>query len=55
MHLMRECPCASWVVKTSRRRDVKNVFAAVDPDPKNSARDKLNVEILESAANVALT
>ncbi len=53
MHLMRKCPCAVWVVKPSRRRKLRNVFAAVDPDPGNPTRDQLNTEILKRAAAIA--
>jgi nucleotide-binding universal stress UspA family protein len=53
MHLMRKCPCAVWVVKPTRRRKLRNVFAAVDPDPENATRDQLNVQILKRAAAVA--
>ena len=53
MHLMRKCPCAVWVVKPSRRRKLRHVFAAVDPDPGNPTRDQLNVEILNRAIAVA--
>lgn len=53
MHLMRKCPCAVWVVKPSRRRKLRNVVAAVDPDPDDPTRDQLNIEILKRAASVA--
>lgn len=53
MHLMRKCPSAVWVVKPSRRRKLRNVFAAVDPDPNNSTRDTLNLEILKRASAIA--
>ncbi len=53
MHLVRKCPCAVWVVKPSRRRKLRNVFAAVDPDPEDATRDQLNVQILKRAAAAA--
>lgn len=53
MHLMRKCPCPVWVMKPSRRTRLRNVFAAVDPDPENSVRDQLNVEILDRATTIA--
>lgn len=46
LHLIRKCPSPVWIVKPSRRRLLRNVFAAVDPDPDNETRDRLNVEIL---------
>lgn len=53
MHLMRKCPSAVWVVKPSKRRKLRNVFAAVDPDSEDPIRDKLNVEVLNRAAGIA--
>lgn len=53
MHLMRKCPCAVWVVKPSRRKKLRNVFAAVDPDPDNPQRDQLSIDILNRATAVA--
>jgi nucleotide-binding universal stress UspA family protein len=53
LHLMRKCPCPVWVLKPSRRRNLRNVFAAVDPIPENPGRDKLNVEILQRAMTIA--
>ena len=53
MHLMRKCPCAVWVVKPSRRKKFRNVFAAVDPDPENPTRDGLNAKVIKRAATIA--
>ena len=53
MHLMRRCPCAVWVVKPSRRKKFRNVFAAVDPDQANETRDGLNSDILKRATSIA--
>ncbi|MDB4777856.1 universal stress protein [bacterium] len=55
MHLMRKCPCPVWVVKPSRRTRLRNVFAAVDPDPNepDAVREQLNIEILSRATTIA--
>ncbi|MEL7499209.1 MAG: universal stress protein [Planctomycetota bacterium] len=53
MHLLRKCPCAVWIVKPTRRKKLRNVFAAVDPDTNDPTRDQLNVEILQRAMTVA--
>lgn len=53
MHLMRKCPCPVWVVKPTRRKKFRNVFAAVDPDPSDPVRDQLNVSVLKRAATIA--
>lgn len=52
-HLMRKCPCPVWIIKPSRRRSLRTVFAAVDPNPSDPKRHKLNVEILKRAQTIA--
>lgn len=52
-HLMRKCPCPVWIIKPSRRRSLRNVFAAVDPSPSDPKRHNLNVEILQRAQTIA--
>jgi nucleotide-binding universal stress UspA family protein len=52
-HLMRKCPCPVWILKPSRRRKLRHVFAAVDPDPSDPERNMLNVEILKRAQILA--
>ena len=53
LHLIRKCPCAVWIVKPSRRKKLRKIFAAVDPDPENETRDQLNQKILERAKTIA--
>ena len=53
MHLMRKCPCPVWVVKPSRRKSLRKVMAAVDPDPENETRHSLNQGILRHAKRIA--
>lgn len=53
LHLMRKCPCAVWIVKPSRRKKFRNVFAAVDPDPENVTRNSLNEKIILRAKTLA--
>ena len=52
-HLMRKCPCPVWVVKPTRRKKLRNILAAVDPDPNNETRDSLNSQILQFACSIA--
>ncbi len=54
-HLMRKCPCPVWIIKPTRRKTLRNVFAAVDPDPNDPQRNALNVEIIERALTIAHT
>ena len=53
MHLMRECPCAVWILKPTRRTQVRNVFAALDPAADDPQDDHFNTEILRRAIAVA--
>lgn len=53
LHLMRKCPCPVWIVKPSRRRKLRHVFAAVDPTSSDDDRNLLNVEILRRASSIA--
>ncbi len=52
-HLVRKCPCPVWVVKPTRRKKLRNILAAVDPDPHNETRDSLNAQILQFAFSIA--
>ncbi len=53
MHLMRKCPCPVWVIKPTRRKRLRSVLAAVDPNPEHGVRDSLNSEILQRAIQIA--
>ena len=52
-HLMRKCPCPVWIIKPTRRKKLRNVFAAVDPDPTDATRNALNIEIIKRALTIA--
>jgi nucleotide-binding universal stress UspA family protein len=52
-HLMRKCPCPVWIIKPTRRKKLRNVFAAVDPDPTDITRNALNIEIIKRALTIA--
>ena len=52
-HLMRKCPCPVWIIKPTRRKKLRNVFAAVDPDPTDITRNALNTEIIKRALTIA--
>jgi nucleotide-binding universal stress UspA family protein len=40
-------------MKPSRRKKLRTVLAAVDPDPTDETRNRLNIEILERASSIA--
>ena len=47
LHLMRECPGAVWIVKATKSRKHPKVLAAVDPDPSDEDKNRLNGVIME--------
>jgi universal stress protein E len=53
MHLIRKCPCPVWVVNPSERGRYRRIVAAVDPLPREPARDSLNKKIVELAVPLA--
>lgn len=53
LHLLRKCPCPVWVMKKSRRRQYARVLAAVDPDPTDETRDRLNRLIMDLATSLS--
>ncbi len=55
MHLMRKCPCPVWVVKPSRRKQIRKVLAAIDPSSQSDGSFSLNQEILKRASNISRT
>ncbi|MGB3221342.1 MAG: hypothetical protein WBB23_00915 [Desulforhopalus sp.] len=57
LHLLRECPCPIWLLKSSERSPYQNIVAAVDFNtlrPSTTERD-LNREIFSMAGRIALT
>ncbi len=51
--LMRKCPTPVLVLKPSRRKKVRHVLAAIDPEVAGDNRDTLNESILELASSLA--
>lgn len=51
--LMRKCPCPVWIVKLGQTLLHGRILAAVDPDLSNSAKDAVNVEIMDLATSLA--
>jgi len=49
MHLLRKCPCPVWVLNTRLEARSRRIMAAVDPDPDDPMRDRLNQPILQLA------
>jgi len=59
MHLLRECPCPVWLVKSAQAPSYRRILAAVDvsldhPAAELVTRGQLNLQILEMALSLAL-
>ena len=57
VHLLRECPCPTWLMKSSEKPNYQNIVAAVDFDPLHPSRieQALNHEILTLASSLTLS
>lgn len=60
MHLLRECPCPVWLVKSESPKVFHRILAAVDvddyyPPEELNTRHQLNLQILEMASSLALS
>lgn len=53
MHLIRKCPSAVWIVKSTAPAKAAHILATVDPDPDNPVRDRLNTTVMQLATSLA--
>ena len=53
VHLLRDCPCAVWMVKGDQREPHRRVLAAVDADEDWSGAQNESLRVLEFAKSVA--
>jgi len=53
MHLLRKCPCPVWILNDRLEARARRILAAVDPDPSDPERDKLNHTIMQLATSLA--
>lgn len=53
MQLMRKCPCAIWVVRSSGRGRYSKILAAIDPLATDPVKDALNRKIMGLATSMA--
>ncbi|MEN8189721.1 MAG: universal stress protein [Thermodesulfobacteriota bacterium] len=57
MHLLRQCPCPVWMIKTENKKNYKRILTAIDISPGHdeSVQEVLNLQLLEMAASLALS
>lgn len=53
IQLLRKCACPVWVLNTQSEGRSRRILAAVDPDPEDETRNRLNWEILTMATLLA--
>ncbi|HEX6210215.1 MAG TPA: universal stress protein [Methylomirabilota bacterium] len=53
IELLRECPCAVWMVRPESMAGYRRVVAAVDPDVPEEGEEGLNRRIVQAALDVA--
>ncbi|PRY80796.1 universal stress protein [Marivita geojedonensis] len=53
MHLLRKCPCPVWVLNAGAQPTAQRILVAVDPDPADPNRDRLNMTLMELATSLA--
>ncbi len=53
MHLMRESPCAVWLIKPTKAKRYARILAAVDPEPGDEEKSRLNRNIMDLASSLA--
>lgn len=53
LNIMRECPCAVVMGKPTKSENYAQILVAVDPDPNDEVKTKLNNDVLELAVSVA--
>ncbi len=53
MRLLRKCPCPVWIINGGKRKNFSRILAAIDPNPTEVERVKLQYEILKLASSLA--
>lgn len=52
-HLLRKCPCPTWIVHPEHAPRHATILAAVDPSPDDPERHELSTKVLGAAARIA--
>ena len=53
--LLRQCPCAVWLINETRQRGDRDVLVGLGYEPDNPVNQALNRQLLETGASLALS
>ena len=53
LHVMRKCPCPVWIMKRGASPNYARVLAAVDPEPAEQGKTRLNTLIMDLATSLS--
>ncbi len=53
LHLLRKCPCPVWIMTPGPRPHYDRIMVAIDPDPADDRKHRLNVFTMELATSLS--
>ena len=53
LHLLRKCPCPTWIVNSGHRKPYGKVLIAVDPDPSDPEKLQLHTDLVKIGTSLA--
>lgn len=53
LHLLRKCPCPVWIMKPDHQSRYGRIMVAIDPDPPDDHKHRLNVLTMELATSLS--
>ncbi len=53
LHLLRKCPCPTWIVNSGQRKPYGKVLIAVDPDPSDPEKLQLHADLVKIGTSLA--
>jgi universal stress protein E len=53
LHLLRKCPCPTWIVNSGQRKPYGKILIAVDPDPTDPEKLALHADLVKIGTSLA--
>jgi nucleotide-binding universal stress UspA family protein len=53
LHLLRKCPCPVWIIRPNQRKPFAKILIAVDPDPSETERLKIDADLVKLGISLA--